>query len=346
MKYLSLLLLSTTLFSLHTGTVELETQSTLLPLYISDAQGSHPKKNELRKTFLYDASHNGRTKLAPQTDRKEKRLQNSERFVAFNQTYWKQEGIPYVATFRANENIVELDVYNVKTGRAKTFSKTVGNPEETMHALHDQCYNWLFNEAGIAQTKILFARQDLHETSDTKTWTSSIWEVGYDGKNARKILSTAGYSVTPYAIPDSDQFFFVTYKDGVPKIHLANKKNGSYRPLVPLSGNQFLPTISFSRNRFAFICNVSGRADLFVQPFDVRSGPVGKPMQAYSFPSSVQASPTLSPDGTKVAFVSDKTGTPRVYLIHTPKYGKGNKLPEAKLLSKACRENTSPHWSP
>lgn len=346
MKLFYSLFCSVCLFGAYSGSVELQTQTSLLPMYISDAQGTHSEKKELRALFLFDVTHNGRTKLAPQTDRKEKRLQTSERFVAFNQKYWKQEGIRYVVTFKANEESVELDVFNVQTGLAKTFSKSLRDKEAALHALHDEMHKWLFNAEGIAQSKILFARQDLHETKDKRTWTSSIWEVGYDGKNARKILSTAGYSVTPYAIPGSNEFFFVTYKEGVPKIHLANKKNGTHKPLVSLRGNQFLPTVSFSRNRFAFICDASGRADLFVQPFDAKKGPLGKPMQAYSFPSSVQASPTLSPDGSRIAFVSDKTGTPRVYVINTPRYTRGNKLPEAKLLSKACRENTSPHWSP
>jgi len=47
------------------------------------------------------------------------------------------------------------------------------------------------------------------------------------------------------------------------------------------------------------------------QEFHPETGGVGKPVQLFSFPKATQASPTFSPDGSRVAFVSDKDGSPR-----------------------------------
>ncbi|MDN3507966.1 MAG: translocation protein TolB, partial [Simkaniaceae bacterium] len=89
-----------------------------------------------------------------------------------------------------------------------------------------------------------------------------------------------------------------------------------------------------------------GRADLFIQNIDTFHGIQAKPIQVYSFPSSVQASPTFSPDSRKIAFVSDKEGTPRIYLIDTPLGIVGSKRPDTVCLTTKHRENTCPSWSP
>jgi len=94
----------------------------------------------------------------------------------------------------------------------------------------------------------------------------------------------------------------------------------------------------------AFISDATGRADLFIQKLDASGMLVGKPQQLFSYPGSTQASPTFSPDGSKIAFVSDKDGTPRIYII--PSEITNNKRAKPVLLTKQNKENTCPNWSP
>lgn len=80
-----------------------------------------------------------------------------------------------------------------------------------------------------------------------------------------------------------------------------------------------------------------------MQPFNPSTGEVGKPVQLYSYPRSTQASPTFSPDGSRLAFVSDKDGGTRIYTISTtPSETRGAAL----MISKQNRENSCPCWSP
>ena len=92
----------------------------------------------------------------------------------------------------------------------------------------------------------------------------------------------------------------------------------------------------------AFICDASGRADLFVQPIRPENGRMGTPVQLFSYPRSTQASPTFSPDGTKIAFASDKDGSTRIYLIPS---SRGEKRATPELITKKNRENSCPSWS-
>ena len=58
------------------------------------------------------------------------------------------------------------------------------------------------------------------------------------------------------------------------------------------------------------------------------------------------ANATFSPDGSKIAFVSNKDGSPKIYVMDIPKEGTKSKDLHPTLISKRCRENSAPSWSP
>ena len=107
-----------------------------------------------------------------------------------------------------------------------------------------------------------------------------------------------------------------------------------------------MPAISQQRDKVAFISDVTGNPDLFLQNFSPETGAIGKPQQIFSARQATQGSPTFSPDGNKIAFVSDKDGSAKIYVINIPDPGAGLKDIKATLISKANRENTAPSWSP
>ena len=84
----------------------------------------------------------------------------------------------------------------------------------------------------------------------------------------------------------------------------------------------------------------------FFQSFHPTKGAIGKPIQLFSRPGSVQASPTFSPDGSSLVFVSDHGGTPRIYQLSLADrmLQKGKAAP--KDLGGPLGEATSPSWSP
>jgi len=49
---------------------------------------------------------------------------------------------------------------------------------------------------------------------------------------------------------------------------------------------------------------ITTNPDLFVQPYDPEQGPVGKPRQIFAARLSTQGTPTFSPNGKRIAFVS------------------------------------------
>lgn len=334
--------------------VHLPTRTALHPLYIGRLQAPNfdaAHARALEEVLAYDLNYNGSTKVCPTASEKEAVLAEKQPSSAFRTATWKGYGIAYVIKWHISDKMLHATLFNASDGSLKTFSDIplsgdLKEDRRQIHKLADGIHKALFGKDGVANTRILFAYQNKNTQSDD--WISEIWECDWDGANMRQVTQEHSYCVSPVLMPHSsayanDSFLYVSYKRGQPKIYIASLKEGKGKQLIDLRGNQLLPAISLKRDKIAFICDASGRTDLFLQPLHPSTGEMGKPIQLYSYPRSTQASPTFSPDGSKIAFVSDKDGGMRIFTI--PAVG-GEKRPVATMITKQNRENSCPAWSP
>jgi TolB protein len=338
--------------------VHLATSSPLQPIYIGKIQAHETPFDpsyltQLEAVLAYDLNYNGSTKVSPRSPEKEQILCAKDHAIAFNPSSWKNFGIPYAIRWQVSGRLLNLFALNSQNGSLKSFQDIaltgdLSQDRRQLHKLADGIYKALFNQEGVASSRILFAYQVNHPRSDGSEWISEIWECDWDGANARQLTHDKSYSVTPVIVPhnsrfNNDHFLYVSYKMGQPKIYIGSLKGGEGKRLIDLRGNQLLPAISPQRDKIAFICDAGGRTDLFLQPFHPETGDVGKPIQLYSYPRSTQASPTFNPDGSKIAFVSDKDGGMRIYVIPAIS---SDKRANAVMVSKQNKENSCPCWSP
>lgn len=341
--------------------VHLSRQTPAVPVYLGKVVKDNSNYNEnylnsLQEVLYFDLASSGQ--ITPENNKEEQdKILSKESFKeAFAAPIWALSKYKYVLLPKVTKTHLSLMLYSIEFNTIKHYKniELVGDlslDRTKVHKLSDAIYKSLFNKNGICSTKILYTLQTTNLKSKSNTFKSEIWECDYDGKNNRKLTDDKHYCITPVYFPSKlgkspSKFLYVTYEKGPSKIFVSPLDEKRPEPFIKLRGNQLLPTISRDRSKIAFICDVSGRADLFVQSIHPERGLLGKPIQVYSFPSSVQASPTFSPDSKKIAFVSDKEGTPRIYLIEAPHHLKGRNLPEATLLTKKNRENTCPSWSP
>lgn len=339
--------------------VELNTKIHLAPIYlskISSQQGQFEPAylQSLYETLHFDLSHSGYSKVGTTDDSHEKILSDADLGIAFNPSVWDRGGVSFVLKGAIAENKLDLFAFNVKTGSLKKFegiplSGDMKLDGRQMHKLSDAIVKTMFGSDGIADSRILYSVQVDNPTPDHMEWKAEIWECDYDGGNPRQVTYEHSYSITPVLLPGhpshgNERFIYVNYKNGQPKIYLSSLRNRIGKAILELRGNQLLPTVSHQRDKMAFISDAGGRADLFVQKIDSKGVLEGKPKQLFSYPRATQASPTFNPDGTKIAFVSDKDGTPRIYMI--PSAAEQNKRADPILLTKKNRENTCPAWSP
>lgn len=341
----------------HELVVPLSTKRDLQNVYVGSFQTLDVEFNEdylakLRDVLTFDLNNNGTMFVETQGNEAEKTLQSPN---PFSLSFWKRRHLSYIIKAELTSDKMLFTLFSTKTGQSYRAKRSIlsGNlvsDRRTMHEIADLIFEEISGEKGISTTRILYAIQIPEETSEGTKWKSEIWESDYDGENARQITQENSYCISPTFIPGSgeftkNKFAYVNYIKGQPKIYLSSFDQKQGEAWVSLRGNQLLPAFSPRGNMMAFICDASGRADLFVQLLSPNKGLMSKPIRAYSFPNSVQASPTFRPDGKKIAFVSDKDGTPHIYLIDTPYPGMA-KMPQPICLTKNYRENTCPAWSP
>lgn len=338
--------------------VRLNTETQRLPIYMGRLYSSQTSLEQgycqkLEKVLRFDLDHNGMT-FVLQTSPTSENLINSEALdTAPKPTDWKALNAFYVLKLRLQDNKLSARLYAANTDEVKninniSISGDLAKDRQQIHLLADALHKALFGTDGIASTRFLYTLK----TQKGKDFSSEVWEADYDGGNARQLTFDGGYIVTPVYVPPksgyaSGSFFFVSYKTGQPKIYyqtLGDPK--SRRRLTLLRGNQLMPAISVQRDKLAFITDVTGNPDLFIQSFSVDEGAIGKPYQAFATHRATQGTPTFSPDGSKIAFVSNKDGSPRIYMMNVPAPGTSLNDIKATLITKRNRESTAPAWSP
>ncbi len=338
--------------------VKLGTGVELLPVYISseknDESGlSSQYLEQLEKILKFDFSHNGMTTLAlPSKTRSE-----LDRTTLFDYpgdlSRWVKENVYYIIKIKAKDRKLGARIMVVNSGGVKAvdgllLTGEISQDRRTIHQLADSIFKAIFDKEGVASTRFLYS---LKSKDISKKWVSALYEADYDGANARLISSKDEFAISPSYVPPkagykSNAYIYVSYKSGQPKIYFGSLSGEPPQRFSLLKGNQLLPAISKQRDKIAFISDITGNPDLFLQEFDPEKGPVGKPRQIYSTHKATQGSPTFSPNGKEIAFVSNKDGSPRIYVMDIPEPGVALKDIKAKLVTKVNRENTAPCWSP
>lgn len=332
--------------------VQLSSERALTPIYVSQFQRegdalSSQYTDELFGVLSFDLSYNGSSQVVSKNSERENLTSK-----LFDSSAWKDMGIAHILQGKITHKQLQIKLFSTETNTVKTFESVVltgvmKEDRRLIHKLADRICRILFNRDGVANSRILYCVQSKNEQGGSP-WISEVWECDWDGANSRQVTKESSYSVTPLFIPANqqhanDRFLYVSYKNGQPKIFIASLKEGKGERLIDIRGNQLLPAVSRKRDKIAFICDASGRADLFLQPFDAIKGKAGKPCQLFSYPRSSQASPTFSPDGGLLAFVSDKDGSPRVYTIPAT-FNSKRAVPT--LITKKNPESSCPAWSP
>ncbi len=340
--------------------VKLATESNLTPLYLlplkqdqSDLEDTYIQL--LEKILAFDLNHNGVTFVAKRSHESDQ-LGLSGSLNQFGPiSDWKERHIFYVVKPFIQGRSIQARILNTQEQILKsighfTLTGNLTEDRRQIHHLSDTIHKALFGTEGIAATRILYTIKDSN-SSDSSQWVSEVWEVDYDGGNPRQVTHERSMCVTPVYLPPkagyiSSSFLYVSYQLGQPKIYIASLRDGKKQRITSIRGNQLTPAISQQRDKIAFICDITGNPDLFLQPFSPEKGADGKPQQIFAAPLATQGSPTFSPDGSRIAFVSNKSGSPKIYVIPIPSPGANIKEIKARLISKINRENTAPCWSP
>lgn len=296
--------------------VRLATESKLMPIYLAkiisdDSELSEETVNKLEEILKFDLNHNGMTLCTSHSSERDNLCKNNGFTLPSSVSIWKNHNVYYVIVprIKGKKLSAHLFVVNGQTTHSVSELELTGNlsqDRKVIHKLADSIHKTLFGDPGVASTHLLY-------TIKNKKGNSEVWEADYDGANGRQVTQEDTLITTPTYLPPkpgytSGNFFYVSYKNGQPKIYISSLRDGKKNRLTMLSGNQLTPAVSRQRNKVAFISDITGNPDLFLQEFSTESGAIGKPRQIFTAPHATSQMPRcclcIIPNFTLIAYAA------------------------------------------
>ena len=215
-------------------------------------------------------------------------------------------------------------LFNVKEERAilgRSYEATPGKVREAAHRFADLVMKQITGKEGFFTSKIAYV-----QGARTKR---NLFISDYDGFNIRQLTRHSSLIMSPHCSSSGDKIVFnsdkvwdqdlyvITLGSGVKERRLTKafklEQSAAWSP----SGSQ----IAFSANGDIFVANANGKG-----------------ARNLTRSASIDVSPTWSPDGGQIAFVSDRSGSPQIYVMTAS----GNGV--RKITSGGY--STDPDWSP
>ena len=248
--FLILSLIPCLIFAEEPLEVRLATEVQLVPTYMTRVKGDGKDLNipyyaELDKVLRFDLNQNGSTFTIPVTPAREK-LQSQS---------WDRQNVLFVIETSIQGKTMTATIYDIEAMKEYTvggvqLQGTLSTDRRLLHELADAIHDELFGVKGVASTRILY--------TDKKGATGEIFCSDYDGANTKQLTYQNALCVTPAFIPPrpgmkGNDYLYVSYKTGQPKIFHANLSGGNGQRVTTLRGNQLMPQLSRQRSALVFI---------------------------------------------------------------------------------------------
>jgi TolB protein len=223
---------------------------------------------------------------------------------SFDKTHyegWFDTGARFVLKGRILDGQVQLKLHNVvEKGsfrfKHETFAAEKGAVLKGVHAFMNELVLAMTGKPGLFDTRIWYVSRDA-------VGAKSIRSIFMDGFGGHTLVDNGSINLFPSPAPKGE-VLYTSFLSGLPQIHIGDKRvthdDMQYR------GAQFSP----DKKRLAVSVNVSGQSDIFLM--DPPTGALGKNL---TDDPGDDVSPNWSPDGRMIAFVSNRSGNPHLYVM-------------------------------
>lgn len=244
----------------------------------------------------------------------------------------------FTAMFRLVDAITEKEAGRIQTTRPARA--------EAARAVAHQMANWIYEKItenpGVFHTKIAYVlRRPDPESGKT---VNELRVADYDGYNAMTALSSEFQLISPRFTPDGDALLYVSIEPlhapntrrpvEKPRVYWQSLTSGDRRVIANFNGSNSAPAMApDQRTIAAALARHGGEFQLYLLDFPE----VGEPRRLRAS-AGANTEPVFSPDGTRIAFVSDEGGAPQIYEHHLA-------TGESRRLTYRGRHNAEPVYA-
>src|SRR5262245_39001493 len=176
---------------------------------------------------------------------------------------------------------------------------------------------------GVSATQIAFV-------SD-KSGSKQVYLMEANGTNPRGVTSNRSINLFPGWAADGNSLVYTSYKTGRPEIWTIYRGTRPGDRLLRSGDEQLRAVWAKQPGLGALVLNRGGNTDIYMMR--------GTRLERLTNHRSIEVSPTFSPDGRRMAFVSDRGGSPQIYV-------KDLTTGDEKRLTFRGEYNSNPAWSP
>ena len=240
---------------------------------------------------------------------------------------WREVGADAVffgsVTQKGNDVIVQVRLFNVRTRESvfgQEYTTTVRNARRIVHEVADAVHKQQAGVRGVARTRLTYvsdrARQSLLGTVEKRN-AKEVWVADYDGANEMRITNSRDLNLNPSWSHDGNAIAYASLRAGSAyDILVSHLRTGVLQNVTKgwngQNGGASLPVISPDGKQIVFHAtpDKASAPDLFVANID------GSNRRRLTTHPDSDTTPTWSPDGKQIAFISDRTGRPQIYIMN------------------------------
>ena len=241
-------------------------------------------------------------------------------------------GAELLVTLAGDAGGTDVQLHDVRRGavvrRATIGGLGAGDRRWAVHRAADEIVRWVTGRPGVAATRLLFVQN------------GQLWRVDADGNGLAQVPSAGRPALSPAWSPDGRRIAYTAFVRSGQPIVLQDLGTGA-RDVVSTTeyGLNITPEFSRDGSRLAFAHGTEAGTDVYA--FDVAKHCCVVRLTVGRFSDNL--SPTWSPDGGKVAFISTRAGSPQLYWMDADG---GNPEVLARFDFGATGQTNAPAWSP